>query len=127
MKNGSIVSTDLTSHHAKELKEFYQQVIGWESEDLAMKDEFGVYSDYVRKDKEGNWVGGLCHSRGANKDLPSQWIVYIQVDNVAEMQGIGREGSKRGKRRGGTVPICLTGRPIWCCTGDNTRQLTMSC
>ena len=84
MKNGSIVSTDLTSHHAKELKEFYQQVIGWESEDLAMKDESGVYSDYVMKDKEGNWVGGLCHSRGANKDLPSQWIVYIQVDNVAE-------------------------------------------
>ena len=83
MKIGSIVSTDLTSHHADELKGFYQQVIGWESEDLTMKDESGVYSDYVMKDKEGNWVGGLCHSRGANKDLPPQWIVYIQVDNVA--------------------------------------------
>src|SRR5690554_6554411 len=59
MKNGSIVSTDLTSHHAKELKEFYQQVIGWESEDLTMKDEAGVYSDYVMKDKAGNWVAGI--------------------------------------------------------------------
>ena len=83
MKNGSIVSTDLTSHHAEELKEFYQQVIGWESEGLTMQDESGVYSDYVMKDKEGNWVGGLCHFRGANKDLPPQWIVYIQVDHVA--------------------------------------------
>src|SRR5690606_13348550 len=96
MKIGSIVSTDLTSHHAKELKEFYQQVIGWESEDLTMKDEAGVYSDYVMKDKEGNWVGGLCHSRGANKDLPFQWIVYIQVDNVAE-------SIKKCKELGGKV------------------------
>ena len=73
----------MTSLHADELKEFYQQVIGWESEDLGMKDESGVYSDYVMKDKAGNWVAGICHSRGANKDLPFQWIVYIQVDHVA--------------------------------------------
>jgi len=84
MKIGSIVSTDLTGPHAEELKKFYQQVIGWESEDLTMKDESGAYSDYIMKDKEGNWVAGVCHSRGPNKDLPSQWIVYIQVDNVAE-------------------------------------------
>ena len=96
MKNGSIVSTDLTSHHAEELKEFYQQVIGWESEDLTMKDESGVYEDYVMKDKAGNWVAGICHSRGANKDLPFQWIVYIQVDNVAE-------SIKKCKELGGKV------------------------
>lgn len=84
MKIGSIVSTDLTSPHAEELKEFYQQVIGWESEDFTMKDASGAYSDYVMKDKEGNWVAGVCHSRGPNQGLPSQWIVYIQVENVTE-------------------------------------------
>src|SRR5690554_2157786 len=41
-----------------------------------------------------------------------------------KMQGIGREGVERGKNQGGTVPVRLTGRPIWCCTGDNTRRLT---
>lgn len=81
---GSIVSTDLTGPHAAELKEFYQQVIGWESEDLSMNDESGEYADYVMKDTEGNWVGGVCHSRGSNKDLPPQWIVYINVADVAE-------------------------------------------
>src|SRR5690554_2316429 len=84
MKIGSIISTDLTGPHADELIEFYQQVVGWESESLTMKDELGTYSDYVMKDKEGNWVAGVCHSRGSNKDLPSQWIVYIHVENVEE-------------------------------------------
>ena len=84
MKIGSIVSTDLTGPHAEELKEFYQQVIGWEREDLTMKDESGNYSDYVMKDKEGNWAAGICHSRGPNKNIPFQWIVYINVDNIAE-------------------------------------------
>jgi predicted enzyme related to lactoylglutathione lyase len=115
MKIGSIVSTDLTGPHAEELKEFYQQVIGWESEDLTMNDQSGTYSDYVMKDEEGNWVAGVCHSRGPNKDLPSQWIVYIQVDNVAESikkcRELGGKVLKESKNSEGVYQYALLEDP----------------
>ncbi|WP_035456568.1 VOC family protein [Algoriphagus terrigena] len=80
---GSIVSADLTVPHATELRDFYAQVIGWEPEGLRMGSD-PDYMDYVMKDAEGNWAGGLCHARGVNSDIPPQWMVYIQVKDIGE-------------------------------------------
>lgn len=80
---GTIVSADLTVANAGELKDFYSAVIGWIPEPFKMKDEAGSYDDYVMKDSDENWIGGVCHARGANSDIPPQWIVYI---NVADIQ-----------------------------------------
>src|SRR5690606_21996519 len=66
------------------LIEFYKEVIGWEEEGLLMKDESGTYTDYVMKDDQGNWIGGICHHRGVNKGIPPQWIVYINVADIKQ-------------------------------------------
>src|SRR5690606_15439699 len=81
---GSIVSTDITVDAPKQLIEFYKEVIGWEEEGLLMKDESGTYTDYVMKDDQGNWIGGICHHRGVNKGIPPQWIVYINVADIKQ-------------------------------------------
>src|SRR5688572_29730516 len=82
-KIGAIISADITVPNADEMRDFYKQVIGWDSELMPMSDENGEYSDYVMKDESGGWVGGVCHARGVNKDLPPQWIVYINVKDIA--------------------------------------------
>lgn len=82
-KIGSIISTDLTIENADTLRDFYREVIGWGIEEMPMKDEDGTYADYIMKDSEGNWAAGVCHSRGSNRGLPPQWIVYINVADVA--------------------------------------------
>lgn len=79
---GGIVSADITTERADGLRDFYQSVMGWTVEDMPMSDEDGSYSDYVMKDANGNWVGGVCHRRGPNLGIPPQWITYVNVEDV---------------------------------------------
>lgn len=81
---GAIISADITVPNANELRDFYQQVIGWESEEMVLSDRDGKYADYVMKDKEGNWVGGICHARGQNVGIPPQWIIYVNVEDIEQ-------------------------------------------
>ena len=76
--------TDIAVENAGELKDFYSQVFGWTVQEVPMEDEAGAYADYAMVDKKGEGVGGVCHKRGVNNDLPSQWIVYFTVENVTE-------------------------------------------
>ena len=69
--------TDIAVENAGELKDFYSQVFGWTVQEVPMEDEAGAYADYAMVDKKGEGVGGVCHKRGVNNDLPSQWIVYF--------------------------------------------------
>lgn len=98
-KVGAIVSADLTIGNTAETLSFYQQVIGWGVEGLPMQDEAGEYEDYVTKDEAGGWVGGICHKRGPNADLPPSWIVYIAVADIDEsLQRCAALGGKVLKR-----------------------------
>lgn len=81
---GAIISADLTTPQAGSLKDFYKEVIGWESEEMQQKDGEETYPDYVMKDDQGNWVGGVCHDRGANIGIPPVWMVYINVADISE-------------------------------------------
>lgn len=74
--------TDIAVENADELKDFYSQVFGWTVQEVPMEDENGTYADYAMVNKNGDGVGGVCHKRGVNIDLPSQWIVYFTVENV---------------------------------------------
>lgn len=82
--HGTINWRDLTVKNAEELKEFYKEVAGWQTEDMPMKDGSDEYSDYIMKDSQGNPVAGVCNSRGVNTGIPPQWIMYISVENVTE-------------------------------------------
>ena len=78
---GSIGWIDLTVDDAENVREFYRQVTGWNSSDVSM----GDYEDYcmIPAGTEDP-VAGICHKRGANESMPSQWMIYVNVSNLAD-------------------------------------------
>lgn len=76
---GKIVWQDLTVNNAEQLRDFYLKVIGWESESLSM----GDYDDFIMKNPVSeDAIAGICHAKGSNEGLPTQWLLYIQVEDV---------------------------------------------
>ena len=76
---GSVSWRDLTVANAEQLRDFYQSVVGWESQGVSM----GGYDDYCMiAPATGETVAGICHARGVNTDVPAQWLVYIIVEDV---------------------------------------------
>ena len=92
-KIGSIGWVDLTVKDAEAVRDFYRDVVGWESSDL----EMDGYSDYcMNVPGSDQAVAGVCHARGSNADLPAQWLVYIAVEDV-------ERSAKRCAELGGQV------------------------
>ncbi len=78
-KIGTIGWVDLTVENAGAIRDFYQKVIGWESDDLSM----GEYADYnMLPDKDADPVAGVCHARGTNQGMPAQWMIYVYVADL---------------------------------------------
>jgi predicted enzyme related to lactoylglutathione lyase len=110
---------DLTVANAVEVKEFYQAVLGWECEAMAMENEGEHYNDYVMssvvesKEKQSNannvssdtrqedklvdesFVTGICHAKGSNAEMPAAWLPYFLVADLDV--GITRVKEKGGK------------------------------
>lgn len=110
-KIGTVVWTDLTVSNAKEVKDFYTEVMGVKSSDVNM----GEYSDYTLiAPNEKEVVAGVCHARGENADLPSQWLVYFQVEDVdVSAQKCKEMGGKviAGPRELGEGRFCVVQDP----------------
>lgn len=81
-KVGQFVWADLTTNQTESLKEFYKEVIGWQEFPVAMKDGEEEYNDYAMMIDEKQPAGGICNKRGINANIPSQWIMYIAVEDV---------------------------------------------
>lgn len=80
-KIGVITWVDLTVSDAATLKDFYEQVVGWNVDPVDMDG----HEDYCMNQKNSNFpVAGICNKKGVNKDLPSQWLIYITVENLDE-------------------------------------------
>ena len=76
---GTIGWRDLTVDNAEQLRDFYSEVAGWRSEPLSM----GDYDDYVMLAPGGEaGIAGVCHARGPNANIPPQWLIYINVENL---------------------------------------------
>lgn len=76
---GKVGWIDITVDEAGGLHDFYQEVVGWESDAVSM----GEYSDYTMKmPSNGEAISGICHSRGSNADFPGGWLIYIIVADV---------------------------------------------
>ena len=82
-KSGQIAWIDLTVPNASEVRDFYCDVVGWEAEDVSM----GDYNDYTVQAAGEEAAAGVCHQRGPNASLPSQWMIYITVDSVEASVG----------------------------------------
>src|ERR1043166_5208922 len=90
---GAISWTDLTVPNAEAVRDFYAQVVGWKAEPLDM----GGYSDYcMNAPATGETKVGICHAKGENADIPPQWLVYINVENLTQ-------SVENAKRLGGKV------------------------
>lgn len=76
---GTIVWQDLTVGPAEEIRDFYQQVIGWDARDHDM----GEYHDFdILSPTTGQVVTGICHARGTNANVPPAWLLYFAVEDV---------------------------------------------
>lgn len=107
---GKVMHMDLTVPNADEVRDFYQAVAGWSSAGLSM----GDYDDYVMMDAEGNPVSGICHKRGENSNLPSQWLIYITVaDMDASIAACTERGGTvvEGPRMMGDSRFCVVRDP----------------
>lgn len=88
---GTIQWVDLTVADADALRGFYKEVAGWEVEPVDM----GGYQDYSMLDANGTPAAGICHARGANAELPAQWLIYITVPDLgASLESCTRGGGE---------------------------------
>jgi len=90
---GRVEWMDLTVPDAGHLKKFYTSVVGWSSNDVDM----GSYSDFnLNLPGTEDTIAGVCHSRGSNASIPSQWLIYVRVESVAD-------SAEQCKKMGGEV------------------------
>jgi len=76
---GKIGWFDLTVEDAPAIRDFYAKVVGWKPEGISM----GDYEDFnMTVPATGEPAAGICHARGENAELPSQWLIYITVADV---------------------------------------------
>ena len=76
---GEMAWIDLSVTNAGEIKNFYQDVVGWKSEAVSM----GDYDDYSMNSPEtGEPITGICHAKGINDDLPATWMPYFLVADI---------------------------------------------
>ncbi len=82
---GAVEWCDLTVQDASNVKDFYCNVIGWESAAVSM----GDYDDFnITLPDGGDTITGICHARGGNSNLPPQWLMYVRVASVADSAAI---------------------------------------
>ena len=78
-KIGTMAWLDLSVDNADEVKSFYEDVVGWKTENISM----GDYNDYAMLEPNDNEaVAGVCHAQGVNKDLPPAWLPYFLVADI---------------------------------------------
>lgn len=95
MNIGQFFWADLTVEKSDEVRKFYSKVIGWEEQAIPMKDGDKEYNDYVMLGEDDHVSAGICNKRGVNSNIPPQWIMYINVENVQESLDVAlAEGGK---------------------------------
>jgi hypothetical protein len=109
---GSSSWIDLTIADAAGIREFYHKVTGWKTTDV----EMGGYKDYcMNEPATGKAVVGICHARGENSNLPSQWLIYINVEDleksIASCVALGGKVVAAPKNMGKQGRFCVTEDP----------------
>lgn len=81
-KHGEIIWRDLATKDAENIKNFYEQVLGW----TTTEHDMGEYNDYnVHLKGEKEPFTGICFQKGENSDIPNVWMNYIYVNDVEEV------------------------------------------
>ncbi len=108
---GKIGWFDLTVEDAPAIRDFYSKVVGWKAEDVSM----GDYSDFnMTMPGSGDPAAGICHAKGDNAGLPSQWLIYITVADIDESAEACRENGGKvivGPKSMGDAKLCVIEDP----------------
>ena len=108
---GKIGWFDLTVEDAPAIRDFYSKVVGWKPEDVQM----GEYSDFNMKMPEsGDPAAGICHAKGDNAGMPSQWLIYITVADIDKSVEACRENGGKvivGPKSMGDAMLCVIEDP----------------
>ncbi len=108
---GSIPWRDLTVVDAKQVRDFYEQVVGWKVDEVPV----GDYHDYLMNDAGGNAVAGICHAKGDNANLPPQWLVYITVvdleASIEQCKALGGKVVSPQRSMGSYGTVCVIQDP----------------
>ena len=108
---GRVEWIDLTVDDASRVKDFYCAVVGWSSTEV----EMGSYNDFnINLPGTQDTIAGICHARGSNANLPSQWLIYVRVESVkASAAQCEKLGGKilDGPRRMGGSDFCVIEDP----------------
>ena len=112
--NGIVGWFDLTVDDAEQVSQFYEQVVGWKKTGLPMND--GEYEDFCMLPAEGkDPIGGICHKRGDNREFPSQWLIYINVEDLNKSmetcQGLGGKVVYGPRSMGSYGTMCVIEDP----------------
>jgi len=89
---GKIGWVDITVDDADGLRDFYNKVVGWQTEEVGMGD-YADYSMTMPSSREA--VAGICHARGSNAELPGGWLMYIVVRDVNASAELCRDNGGR--------------------------------
>ena len=91
-KPGSIGWIDMVTTDAKEVQDFYAEVVGWKPSPVSM----GDYDDYTMMNGEAP-AAGVCHHKGTNSDIPpAVWMIYINVSDLDKsLEAVEKKGGKK--------------------------------
>ncbi len=110
-KIGAIEWRDLTVNSAEKIRDFYCDVVGWDSSAVSM----GDYDDFnVNLPNSSETIAGICHARGSNSSLPAQWLMYVRVkDTATSAETCKALGGKvlDGPRAMGSSQFCVVQDP----------------
>ncbi len=111
-ETGSIGWVDLTVEDAERVRDFYAEVVGWRPSPVDM----GGYSDFnMSAPASGTPTTGICHARGANAELPPQWLIYLIVEDldasVASCRELGGEVIAGPREMAGQGRYCVIRDP----------------
>ena len=108
---GKIGWFDLTVEDAPAIRDFYSKVVGWKPEEVQM----GKYNDFNMTMPElGDPAAGICHAKGDNAGMPSQWLIYITVADIVKSVKACRENGGKvivGPKSMGDAMICVIEDP----------------
>ncbi|MFP6825358.1 MAG: VOC family protein [Pseudohongiellaceae bacterium] len=108
---GHVEWIDLSVDDASRIKDFYCAIVGWSSTEV----EMGSYNDFnINLPGTQDTIAGICHARGSNANLPSQWLIYVRVESVkASAIQCEKLGGKilDGPRRMGGSNFCVIEDP----------------
>ena len=89
---GCISWLSLTVPDPVSSRDFYQRVIGWKAKSITVAEEQGSTGGFEMLMDNDFATAEICQSENNDNNIPSAWLIYLPVDDLAESLRLVREG-----------------------------------